>query len=61
LEAKVALGKDNLAMISWKSGSDGLKTVELKLEKAVEVVSQLPGGKSEEHGIVDYIRLSCKC
>lgn len=61
LEAKVALGKDNLAIISWNSVSDGETVVELKLEKAVEVVSQLPGTKSEEHGIVDYIRLSYKC
>jgi hypothetical protein len=57
LEAKVALGKDNLAGVSWKVNSDGEKVVELRLEKAVEIVSQLPGGKEEGHGIVDYLRL----
>ncbi|KAJ5762281.1 uncharacterized protein N7511_005663 [Penicillium nucicola] len=60
LEAKVAIGKDNLAVISWKTESDGEKIVELKLEKAVEVVSQLPGCNSEEHGIVDYVRFTCR-
>lgn len=54
LEAKVALGKDNLATISWKiSGNE--KIVELNLEKAVEVISRLPGGKEEEHGVVDHL------
>ncbi|KAI3284819.1 CAZyme family CBM67 and GH78 [Penicillium roqueforti] len=54
LEAKVALGKDNLAMISWKlSGNE--KIVELSLEKPAEVVSRLPGGKEEEHGVVDHL------
>lgn len=55
LEAKVVLGKDNLAEVSWKPGSGSEKVVELKLEKAVEVVSRLPGGKDEEHGIVDHL------
>ncbi|CAI7581476.1 unnamed protein product [Penicillium manginii] len=57
LEARVALGKDNLAEVSWKISSDGDKIVELRLEKAVEVVSQLPGRREEGHGIVDYLRL----
>ncbi|KAG0155278.1 hypothetical protein PDIDSM_853 [Penicillium digitatum] len=54
LDAKVALGKDNLATISWKL-SGNRKLVELRLEKAVEVVSRLPGGQDEEHGVVDHL------
>ncbi|KAJ9491692.1 hypothetical protein VN97_g1538 [Penicillium thymicola] len=54
LEAKVALGEDNVARISWKvSGNE--KIAELRLEKAVEVISRLPGGKEEEHGVVDHL------
>ncbi|KAJ5174586.1 Bacterial alpha-L-rhamnosidase [Penicillium canariense] len=55
LEAKVALGRDNLATVSWKSGSDNEKIVELRLEKPVEVVSQFPGAKRQEHGVVDHL------
>lgn len=54
LEAKVALGKDNLATISWKA-SGNEKIVELRLEKAVGVISRLPGCKEEEHGVVDHL------
>lgn len=61
LKARVALGRDNLATISWKAGLDNETTVELKLDKAVEVVCQFPGKKTEEHGVVDYIRLVYKC
>jgi hypothetical protein len=31
--------------------------VELRLEKAVEVMSRLPGGKEEGHGVVDHLSL----
>ncbi|KGO36821.1 Bacterial alpha-L-rhamnosidase [Penicillium expansum] len=59
LEAKVALGKHNLATVSWKvSGNE--KIVELRLEKAVGVVSRLPGGKEEEHGVVDHLSFAFK-
>ncbi|KAJ5217827.1 Bacterial alpha-L-rhamnosidase [Penicillium citrinum] len=60
LHAKVALGKDNLAEISWKLYFDSEKIVELRLHKAVEIISRLPGGKEEEHGIIDYLRLVFK-
>ncbi|WWD09794.1 hypothetical protein V865_007922 [Kwoniella europaea PYCC6329] len=53
LEAKVALGKDNLAQISWKKEKDGEgKTVKLVLQKKIHVISQLPSGKEEDHGEV---------
>ena len=55
LKGKVALGENNLARVSWKTGF-GSKTVELRLEKAVEVVSRFPGGNEEEHGVVDHLR-----
>ncbi|WWD01054.1 hypothetical protein V866_007992 [Kwoniella sp. B9012] len=53
LEVKVALGTDNLAQISWKKEKDGKgKTVKLVLQKKIHVISQLPGGKEEDHGEV---------
>ncbi|KAH6645283.1 Six-hairpin glycosidase-like protein [Truncatella angustata] len=57
IEAKVALGKDNIANIKWHIGSNGKKQVVLLLEKAVEVTSQLPGGKAQNHGSVDHLEL----
>ncbi|KAE9379664.1 glycoside hydrolase family 78 protein [Stipitochalara longipes BDJ] len=57
VEAKVALGKDNLATVSWNTGPGGEKHIELLLEKAVEVTSQLPGGKEEVHGEVHRLVL----
>jgi hypothetical protein len=57
VETTVALGKSNLATISWRTGARGEKHVELRLEKAVEVISQLPGGKEEEYGVVDRVTL----
>jgi hypothetical protein len=57
IEAKVALGKDNLATVKWSTGVGGEKRIELQLEKAVEVISQLPGGGKEEHGVVKCLVL----
>lgn len=57
VEAKVALGRDNLATVSWSTGAGGEKHIELRLERAVEVTSQLPGCKEEEHGVVDRLVL----
>lgn len=56
--AKVALGKDNVATVSWKLGGDSRKVeVDLTLEKAVMVTSQLPGCEEIEHGVVDHVSL----
>ncbi|WVQ85759.1 hypothetical protein IAT38_007926 [Cryptococcus sp. DSM 104549] len=52
IEAKVALGADNLAAVAWKKNSEGAKVVTLHLDKAISVVSQLPGGKEVDHGVV---------
>ncbi|KAB8215152.1 Six-hairpin glycosidase-like protein [Aspergillus novoparasiticus] len=57
IQAKVALGKDNVATISWTIGGGGEKNVELRFEKPVEIVSQLPGGLEEEHGVTDCVML----
>ncbi|KAJ5820026.1 hypothetical protein N7474_005617 [Penicillium riverlandense] len=60
LEAKIALGRDNLATVSWQTGDSDEKQVTLRLEKAVEVISQLPGGVKQDHGVVDSINLVYK-
>ena len=57
LDAKVALGQGNVATVVWKPRKDGKKDVGLRLEKPVEVASRLPGGKEEEHGVVDTLNL----
>ncbi len=58
IQAKIALGKTNLATVAWTTDlSNGEKHVELRLEKAVEVTSLLPGGETTEHGIVNHISL----
>lgn len=59
IHAKVALGKDNLATVSWETDESGQRHVELRLEKAVSVVSWLPGGEKHEHGVVDHVELKC--
>ncbi|KAF7553526.1 hypothetical protein G7Z17_g3530 [Cylindrodendrum hubeiense] len=57
VSAKVALGKDNVATVSWKTRADGVVSVELLLERAIEVTSRLPGGKEEEHGLISKLTL----
>ncbi|OJI95828.1 hypothetical protein ASPVEDRAFT_48145 [Aspergillus versicolor CBS 583.65] len=57
LNARVALGSDNIASISWTTRNSGEKDVYLKLSKAVEVVSQLPGRHQVEHGLIDSLCL----
>jgi hypothetical protein len=57
IEAQVALGKDNLATVSWRSDAGGQKNVELVFERPVDVISLLPGGNEEAHGIVDRLTL----
>ncbi|KAF7595498.1 hypothetical protein BBP40_005834 [Aspergillus hancockii] len=58
IQAKIALGRDNVATVSWTTKPNGEKRVELRLEKAVEVVSCLPGGSEEEHGLVGFLTLA---
>ncbi|KAI1880776.1 hypothetical protein JX265_001016 [Neoarthrinium moseri] len=57
IEAKVAIGKDNVATVEWCTSSDGRKQVVVKFEKPVDVVSQIAGGGEEERGCVDCIEL----
>ncbi|KAN0114480.1 glycoside hydrolase family 78 protein [Hyaloscypha variabilis] len=57
VDAKIALGNNNTATVSWNTQADGEKHIELLLEKAVQVTSQLPGGKEKDHGEVDRLVL----
>lgn len=57
LEAKVALGNDNLATVSWTTGPAGQKQIELRLEKAVELTSKLPGQQEKAHGVAKSLSL----
>ncbi|KAH7400435.1 Six-hairpin glycosidase-like protein [Cadophora sp. MPI-SDFR-AT-0126] len=59
LKARVCLGSENVATVSWRGleGESGTVSAELKLEKAVEVISRLPGGELVEHGVVDHVTL----
>lgn len=57
ITAQVAVSSDNLATVSWKTGVNGEKYVNLKLQKPVEVVSQMPGGIETEQGVVDIISI----
>ncbi|KAL4940004.1 hypothetical protein BDV06DRAFT_230689 [Aspergillus oleicola] len=58
ISAKIALGRENVASVEWRTCDDGRKEVELRLERAVEVVSQLPECEEVEHGVVDSLSLS---
>ncbi|KAL4930981.1 uncharacterized protein BDV17DRAFT_297481 [Aspergillus undulatus] len=58
--ARVALGKDNLATVSWRT-LNGEKRIELRLEKAAEVISRLPGEDEVEHGVVHSLHLVLPC
>ncbi len=57
VEAKVALGRDNVATVTWRVENDGKKIVELRLEKAIGIISKLPGGNEIEQGSVDNLTL----
>ncbi|KAH1785594.1 hypothetical protein KXX20_000406 [Aspergillus fumigatus] len=59
LLARVAVGKDNVATVRWET-LDGEKRVELRFERAVDVVSQLPGEKPVEHGVVQSLFFTWK-
>jgi hypothetical protein len=58
LQAKVALGHDNMATVSWVTNSEGMINVELILQKATSVAVQLPGAGTVEYGLVDNLRLA---
>lgn len=60
LDAKVALGLNNVATVLWSklAGSDRETQVELRLEHAIEVVSRLPGQPEVEHGLVKELLLT---
>lgn len=55
-EAKVALGKGNVATVCWKKDKGRIE-VRLGFEIETEVVSLLPGGEEKEHGRVKDLKL----
>lgn len=57
LNAKVAVGRSNVATVSWKRSTSGSKIIELQLERSIEVVSKLPNAEEVNHGIVDRVVL----
>ncbi|KAL4771977.1 hypothetical protein BDW60DRAFT_222873 [Aspergillus nidulans var. acristatus] len=57
ISARVALGTDNLASVEWEAAGDRERRVHLKLERPVEVLSQLPDGEEVDHGVVDFLSL----
>jgi hypothetical protein len=57
IEAKIALGKENVAHVSWRPGNGNKKHVELRLDQPVEVTSQLPGGQEISHGVLSHLDL----
>ncbi|KAL2855385.1 hypothetical protein BJY01DRAFT_257082 [Aspergillus pseudoustus] len=59
LTARVALGKDNVATVEWRTLENGRKQVGLRLEKPAEVVSRLPAGEEVDHGVVTCLSLQC--
>ncbi|KAF7133825.1 hypothetical protein CNMCM5793_005237 [Aspergillus hiratsukae] len=54
ISARVAVGRENVATVRWET-MDGEKKVELRFERAVDVVSQMPGGERVEHGVVQSL------
>lgn len=57
IEAKVALGAGNVATVSWRVDVRGKKLVELRLSRAVDLCSHLPGGQVTKHGVVSSLSL----
>ncbi|KAF4551088.1 Hypothetical protein D9617_14g075440 [Elsinoe fawcettii] len=58
VEARVMLGRDNSAVVKWSRNSNGQMQVELSLEKAVSVVSRLPGKNEQRHGATKSLSLT---
>ncbi|KXT15614.1 hypothetical protein AC579_5835 [Pseudocercospora musae] len=56
-EARVALGRHNVASVSWRKDPSiaTRKVVTLALTKAVHVITRMPGGELVEHGLVDAL------
>lgn len=58
LEAKVCLGRDNVAQVQWQPGDGNGKSVTLVLARPAHVVSSLDGRAETDHGIVESLDLS---
>ena len=57
IEAKVALGHQGVAAVSWKK-EGGKCEVRLRLPKALQLVSLGEDGKEVDHGVVDQVELN---
>lgn len=57
IEAKIALGRENIAHVSWRPGNGSEKLVELRLDQPIQVISQLPGGQEIDHGLLSQLSL----
>lgn len=55
INAKIALGKNNLATVCWKTDKDGMVQVELKLELPTEVIYRAPGEEPRSCGLTDSV------
>lgn len=60
VSAKVALGRDNVASVSWAPGSNGEKHITLRLQSAVSLMCQLPGQPEQDYGVTDHVTLVYK-
>lgn len=58
LDARIQLGHDNSATVSWKRGANQIVQVDLRLERPIRIVSQLPGGLPQTHGLATLVTLS---
>ncbi|CAD0095665.1 unnamed protein product [Aureobasidium vineae] len=57
IKANVALGNDNLAIVSWHTNEDGSIQVDLRLDRAIEVQSQIANEDVIEHGVLNHLVL----
>lgn len=60
ISAKVALGRDNVASVSWTTGENGEKHIKLQLETPAALTCQLPGQLEVDHGVIDCLTLEYK-
>lgn len=59
-EAKICLGRSNIATVQWQTASSGHVGVHLHLLKPTVVVSKLPDSAAVNHGTVSQVTLSWK-
>jgi hypothetical protein len=60
VSARVALGRDNVASVSWETGPVGETHIKLQLHSAVSVTCHLPSQPEPDYGVTDHITLVYK-